>query len=395
MSPDKLQRTQDHPNNPVFNRRELLKLVGTVFAGAAAPQLILNAPSAKAQERGGDRGLETAIEKVSLFLAQSYANNRPAPTEEVEMRTTRVLRGVMERLKSAGVTLPQSRNDQTRILEFFRSKGYVLAISPMLVGPDLYVTNTPFYKLGRMAEESLTPLQIGGLPKSAIRVPVFSVSRVLVEDFRASRYFPGSPGIINGQVVSDTAGKSNVLIFEEQVKASAKLLGESPAAYRQTVVVNEIADVYFTELLKCEGKAPDAPAFDSLKLSEFGIQWPGGEWALSPHLAEAFSDWASLKAGSTFISDLKRILTSESHGYALSKHIALKAVEIAAARPSLSILKTNPGLNVLMLLGPQAHELKTIVVGYYEAKMKEAFTILQRELPKWQKAYEELKKEKK
>ncbi len=128
-------------------------------------------------------------------------------------------------------------------------------------------------------------------------------------DIRFSNLWPYKEDAVQyGQTMtSSTTGiPHTILIYPESITKKATIYDLDAAGIRKSVLMNELANVAFR---------------DNVALSK--LNQPITDKITYRHLAETFSDYASLKTASKqiFFDEVKRIIRSRNPHYLLSKSL--------------------------------------------------------------------------
>lgn len=138
---------------------------------------------------------------------------------------------------------------------------------------------------------------------------IHEVRQTLVPDIRFSNLWPYKEDAVQyGQTMtSSTTGiPHTILIYPESITKKATIYDLDAAGIRKSVLMNELANVAFR---------------DNVALSK--LNQPITDKITYRHLAETFSDYASLKTASKqiFFDEVKRIIRSRNPHYLLSKSL--------------------------------------------------------------------------
>lgn len=354
------------------SRRDFLKIAG-VIAGvsAASTPLIRMLLSEKKEE---NEAFKSAVKEISMVLNDFYAQNTTSSPEEAVNKTEKLSEKIIAILKKHGLPAQEGENPQGRLMNFFQENGYVFAISPMAISSQSYVVNAPLHKIADTDYFDLSDLQFTGFPNSNTKVPVSTVEKTFVPDIRETQSFAGGQMIFDGMTMSnDQTGQSTVLIFPDKLQRIARESGLDPKKYRKTVELNEVSQVYFSEIIPVR--------MLGVPLAKLGIDTRGHDWTFL-HVQEAFSDLASLKYSDTFDHELARILNTSAYQYDFSKAIAVASVNLGLenAGSRMQFSGRNFGEILTSLSRDQYDVLKITVVESYEANMAAVFSELLKRL---------------
>ena len=349
-----------------------MKIAG-VIAGvsAASTPLIRMLLSEKKEE---NEAFKSAVKEISMVLNDFYAQNTTFSLEEAINKTEEISEKIIAILKKHGLPVQEGENPQGRLMNFFQENGYVFAISPMAVNSQNYVVNAPLHKIADTDYFDLSDLQFAGLPNSNTKVPVSTVEKTFVHDIRETKNFAGGQMIFDGMTMSnDQTEQSTVLIFPDKLQRIARESGLDPKKYRKTVELNEVSQVYFSEIIPVR--------MLGVPLAKLGIDTRGHDWTFL-HVQEAFSDLASLKYGDTFDHELARILNTRTYQYDFSKAIAVASINLGLenAGSKMRFSGRNFGDILENLSRDQYDALKCTVIESYEANMAAVFSELLKRL---------------
>lgn len=353
-----------------LNRRDLLK-----FAGITAGFLTASVPLATfilAEKTETNEKLDKAIVKIKELLNQSYAKNKPGDLKNAIKNATDVLGKIIKVLEDEGLKVPEGGELYERIDNYFKENGYILSVAPMPIGNEMYIVNSPFHKTGKAREFDMANLKIEGFPKSENKIIITEVVETLTPDIRETNYSQENRMTFDGMTVADiNTGKSFVLIFPDKIKENASKQGLDLSKYQKTVELNEVAQVYFSEIIPNEVLG--------MSLDSVGVDTKGHNWKFY-HLQEAFSDLVSMKYGEAFDFELDRILESDIDAYDFSKNIAIASVNLALEKTG-SILRVPKDRlkDVIKKIDEAQYKiLKDTVIRSYEVNIGAIFFALQK-----------------
>lgn len=208
-------------------------------------------------------------------------------------------------------------SSKEEIIELLKNKGYLLAVSPMMVAEDRYLVNVHFHKLGAVEYHTASNMSFLGLHPKKTSYPIYPVENVIVDDVRSSQEFPGAKTAFDGMTISSKLGQT-VLIFPDRIADNAKKHNLPLDDYKQAVIINEVSQMIFQETVPQQ--------FLNLRLSTLykGLK---ANWTLL-HVMEAFSDLATLShAGKdVFAYEIQRILESTDFQYDFSKNLLFTTI---------------------------------------------------------------------
>ena len=375
----------------LLDRRTFLKGAGALSAGALF--LGVNPIPVLSQERKQETPeFQAALGEVVTLLTKTYTDNKPTTLEVALARQRDIAEKILGVFGKHTLAISGSGGAIGQAMETLRVYGYVLAISPMAIGQDRFVVNAPLHKIDTVTGANLSMFEFPDLTPLNERVAVHAVSRTLVPDVRETEHSPVPRMTFSGMTLTDVRGDSTVLIFEERVRTIARRDSLTIEHFRETVVANELAQVYLVRVFARD--FPDAGFLLGLPLSTFGISMSGKNFTVN-HLIEAFSDWGSIKHGKTFSHELTRILQSSAEHYGISHAIAAAAMGLVIKDRKFAVLR-GPGSQIDLreirnLTPTQLDELKQIILENYEVNLKGALARIVQSLPTLRRIYESQK----
>ena len=216
--------------------------------------------------------------------------------------------------KIIGDELPEAEGNREKVIavaDYFKKEGYIYALGPMPASKNQgWMINGWLYKISPNEERNISAIQEEGLPKFDDTITIHQTDEIAYDRFDSSKYQKDGMHM-NGFTHMDSRGNAPIITtFPNNIAKSAKKVGMSEGEYRENVVLNELAHVYFQKIVPRHLFNEDL----------------GG--VTVNQIQEAFSDYVTIKYGNNWTAEAQRVIeTQNRHSqYDLSREIITKAL---------------------------------------------------------------------